>query len=177
LFDIGWTELVVVAIVAILVVGPKDLPGMLRGFGRTLSSLRRMGRDFQKQFDDALREAELDEVRNISRSKAFKPLEDARKSMESYQQQVRGALSEETSSVAAPAPEPDTKKETAPVAKKTAAPATAKAPPARKTAASAKAKAPARRKTSGAKPAGTPPKPKAKTKAAGSGGKKTSGTK
>lgn len=67
MFDIGWTEMLMVAVVAILVVGPKELPGMLRGFGRTMGNLRRMASEFQGQFNDALREAEqqagLDEAR------------------------------------------------------------------------------------------------------------------
>jgi sec-independent protein translocase protein TatB len=131
LFDIGWTELVVVAIVAILVVGPKDLPGMLRGFGRTVTSLRRMARDFQKQFDDALKEAELDDVGNISGTKAFKPLEDARKSMEAYQKQVRGALNDDTPRNEPPPPKPAAEKEAAPSTPKAATKrAAAKARPA-----------------------------------------------
>lgn len=58
MFDIGWTELLVVAMVAILVVGPKDLPRMLRTFGQTVGKLRRMANEFQSTFSDALREAE-----------------------------------------------------------------------------------------------------------------------
>lgn len=58
MFDIGWTELLIVATVAILVVGPKDLPRMLRSFGKTVGSLKRMANEFQGQFSDALREAE-----------------------------------------------------------------------------------------------------------------------
>ena len=65
--DFGWTELLVIAIVLIVVVGPKDLPKMLRAFGKTTSNLRKMAGDFRKQFDDALKEAELDDVRNIAR--------------------------------------------------------------------------------------------------------------
>ena len=67
MFDIGWTELLVVAVIAILVVGPRELPGMLRTFGRTLGNLRRMATEFQGQFNDALRDAErqagLDEAK------------------------------------------------------------------------------------------------------------------
>jgi len=60
MFDIGWSELLVVAVVTILVVGPKDLPGMLRTFGKTMSQVRRTANDFKRQFNDALREAEND---------------------------------------------------------------------------------------------------------------------
>jgi len=62
-FDIGWTEMLVIAVVMILVVGPKDLPGMLRTIGKTIGNLRRMAGDFQRQFSDALKEADIDEVK------------------------------------------------------------------------------------------------------------------
>lgn len=65
MFDIGWPELLVIAIVLIVVVGPKDLPKMLRAFGRSTTKLRTMAGDFRKQFDDALKEAELDDVKSI----------------------------------------------------------------------------------------------------------------
>ena len=63
MFDIGWTEMLVIAIVMIVVVGPKDLPKMLRTFGKTTAKLRAMAGDFQKQFNEALKEAELDDVK------------------------------------------------------------------------------------------------------------------
>lgn len=66
MLDLGWPELLVVAIVLIVVVGPKDLPRMLRTFGRTTSKLRSMAGDFRRQFDDALKEAELDEVKGLA---------------------------------------------------------------------------------------------------------------
>ncbi|MDP2732859.1 MAG: Sec-independent protein translocase protein TatB, partial [Hoeflea sp.] len=71
MFDIGWPELLVVAIVLIIVVGPKDLPPMLRAFGRTTKKLKSMANEFRGQFDDALREAELGDVK--------KTFDDARK--------------------------------------------------------------------------------------------------
>ncbi len=79
MFDIGWTEMLVVAIVAIIFVGPKDLPGMLRTFGKTARKVRSMAGDFQRQFDDALKDAELDgvkdsinQVRNLDPTKQIK---------------------------------------------------------------------------------------------------------
>ncbi len=72
--DIGWTEMLVIAIVLIVVVGPKDLPKVLRGFGRTMTNVRKMAGDFRKQFDEALSEAELDDVRKLaSDARAFDP--------------------------------------------------------------------------------------------------------
>lgn len=63
MFDIGWTEMLVIAVVMIVVVGPKDLPKMLRTFGKMTAKMRGMASDFQKQFNEALKEAELDEVK------------------------------------------------------------------------------------------------------------------
>lgn len=68
MFDIGWSELLVIAVVAIIVVGPKDLPRMMRTFGSYAGKLRRMAGDFQRQFEDAMREAEIEEVRKAMHS-------------------------------------------------------------------------------------------------------------
>ncbi|TIW15558.1 MAG: twin-arginine translocase subunit TatB, partial [Mesorhizobium sp.] len=51
MFEVGWSELLVIAVVMIVVVGPKDLPAMLRTFGRTAAKLRGMAADFQRQFN------------------------------------------------------------------------------------------------------------------------------
>ena len=63
MLDIGWTELLVIAVILIVVVGPKDLPPMIRAFGKMTSRLRRTAGEFRAQFDEALREAELDDLR------------------------------------------------------------------------------------------------------------------
>jgi len=63
MLDVGWSELLVVAIVAIVVVGPKDLPKLMRTFGFYAGKVRRMAGDFQRQFNDAMAESEADEVR------------------------------------------------------------------------------------------------------------------
>ena len=82
MFEIGWVELLAVAVVLIVVVGPKDLPGMLRTFGRTTTQLRRMAGDFRRQFDDALREAEIDELRKTAGDiRKLDPTSDIRKAM------------------------------------------------------------------------------------------------
>lgn len=64
-----------VAVVLILVVGPKDLPPMLRSFGRTVKKYRGMANDFKSQFNDALDESELDELRQtVADAKSYNPL-------------------------------------------------------------------------------------------------------
>ncbi|HUU24496.1 MAG TPA: Sec-independent protein translocase protein TatB [Methyloceanibacter sp.] len=63
MLDIGWSELLVIAVVAIVVVGPKDLPKLMRTFGFYAGKIRRAAGDFQRQFEDAMAESEADEVR------------------------------------------------------------------------------------------------------------------
>ena len=63
MFDIGWSEMLVLAVVTILVVGPRDLPRMLRTVGQAVGKVRRMAGEFQRQFNDALKEAELDDIK------------------------------------------------------------------------------------------------------------------
>src|SRR5262245_61444238 len=68
MFDIGWSELLVIAVVAIVVVGPKELPKLMRSFGFYAGKLRRAAADFRRQFDEAMREAELEEVKQAIES-------------------------------------------------------------------------------------------------------------
>ncbi len=62
MFDIGWSELLVIGVVAIIVVGP-ELPRLMRTFGHYLGKVRHMAADFQRQFEEAVRDSEIDEVR------------------------------------------------------------------------------------------------------------------
>ena len=63
MFDIGWNELLIIAVVAIVIIGPKDLPRMMRVVGQWSGRIKRMARDFQGQFNEAIREAELEDVK------------------------------------------------------------------------------------------------------------------
>ena len=53
MFDLGWTELLLIGIVALIVVGPKDLPGMFRTLGKLMARVRAMARDFQRSMEEA----------------------------------------------------------------------------------------------------------------------------
>ena len=61
--DIGWPEFLLIGVVALLVIGPKDLPAALRVAGYWVRKARTMSREFQSHFEQMMREAELDEVR------------------------------------------------------------------------------------------------------------------
>jgi sec-independent protein translocase protein TatB len=96
MLEIGWTEMLVIAIVMIVVVGPKDLPSMLRTFGRTTAKMRSMAGDFRKQFDEALKEAELDDLKTLAGdARKLNPASEIRKAlspMEKAAQDVRAGL-------------------------------------------------------------------------------------
>ncbi|MBI1262495.1 MAG: twin-arginine translocase subunit TatB [Rhizobiales bacterium] len=63
MFDLGWTELLLVAVVAIIFVGPKDLPKLMRTAGQYTARMRKMVREFQTSFEDLARESELEDLR------------------------------------------------------------------------------------------------------------------
>jgi len=92
MFDIGWGELVVIAIVALVVIGPKELPTVLRTMSQWMTKIRRMAAEFQGQFQEAMREAELadlkkqvDSMSDFTRdlTPSANPLETARREIES----------------------------------------------------------------------------------------------
>jgi sec-independent protein translocase protein TatB len=62
MFDVAPSELLLVAVVALLVIGPKDLPGVLRTVGQWVGKARGVARQFRSGFDDMVREAELAEL-------------------------------------------------------------------------------------------------------------------
>lgn len=72
MFDIGGSELVVIAVVALIAIGPKELPGVLRMVGQWMGKARKMAAEFQGQFNEAMREAEMADVK-----KAFDEVKEA----------------------------------------------------------------------------------------------------
>ena len=63
MFDIGWSEFLVIGVVALIAIGPKELPGVLRMVGQWIGKARRMASEFQGQFQEALREAEMADLK------------------------------------------------------------------------------------------------------------------
>jgi sec-independent protein translocase protein TatB len=91
MFDFDAGKLIVIGIVALIVIGPKELPRVLRQLGQAYTKMRRMAADFQGQFMDAMREAELDDIKKDLQSVgdatkldvAFNPLADIKEQMTS----------------------------------------------------------------------------------------------
>lgn len=82
-WDIGGWELFVLAAIAIVVVGPKELPKMLRSLGQWMAKARSMARDFQRSFEDIAREAELDELRKeVNALRTDNPLTEIKRDLE-----------------------------------------------------------------------------------------------
>jgi len=65
MFDFGSGELVVIGVVALVAIGPKELPGLLRTVGQAVGKLRRMAGDFQNQFNEAMREADMADAQKM----------------------------------------------------------------------------------------------------------------
>lgn len=86
MFDIGWGEFVVIGAVALVVIGPKELPSVLRTVGGAVSKLKRMAGEFQQQFNEAIRESEFEEARKafdganntINSGSTFNPIQTIR---------------------------------------------------------------------------------------------------
>jgi sec-independent protein translocase protein TatB len=164
MLDFGWTELLVIAVVAIVVIGPKDLPRVMRTVGQWSGKMKRTAREFQGQFNEALREAELDTVkRQVQEIGKIDPVGDIRKEMAKAEAGIKKDLA-----VKLPDGGEAAKAKPAPAEPAKAEPAITEAAKAEIAKAAPKAKAPARPKT--AKPKTTKPrtaKPKAaKTMAA-----------
>jgi sec-independent protein translocase protein TatB len=113
MFDFSWSELLLIGMVALIFIGPKELPGVLRTLGQWMTKIRRMAGDFQNQFHDAMREAELadlkKEVDDMAAQAAnysnFDPLADVRTEMESAQRDIESAVADKPAAASAAAGE------------------------------------------------------------------------
>lgn len=68
MLDIGWSEMLVIAVVALVFLGPKEIPNALRTGAHWMRQMRRLAREFQGGLDEIVREAELDEARRTLQS-------------------------------------------------------------------------------------------------------------
>lgn len=114
MFDLSWGEIALIGVVALVVIGPKELPGVLRGLGQALAKLRRMASDFQYQFNQALQEAEVDKVKssinsvteavNTTPTSTFNPIDYAREQIKSTVEEIKGQPAPGTIGPTAPDP-------------------------------------------------------------------------
>jgi sec-independent protein translocase protein TatB len=97
MIDISWGEMLVVGAVALIVIGPEQLPATLRGIGRATTRLKAMASDFRGQFDDAMREAELHDLgKNVSdlrsTAQSLNPIETIRSEITDAVSEIRSVV-------------------------------------------------------------------------------------
>ena len=88
MFDISWTEFLLIGVVALIVIGPKELPAVMRTLGQYTRKIRSMAADFQNQFQEAMREADMADLKKqvddmASGIKNYDPLKEVREDVES----------------------------------------------------------------------------------------------
>jgi sec-independent protein translocase protein TatB len=114
MFDITSSKLLILAVVALIVVGPKDLPILLRTVGKYLGVIRRQAAEFRHQFDEAMRESELDQLKKEFEAAAREVHSTVESGARSIEKQVDAAASVKPESIkfgtgmtpATPLPEP-----------------------------------------------------------------------
>jgi sec-independent protein translocase protein TatB len=97
MFDISWSEFLLIGVVALVVIGPKELPAVMRTLGQWTRKLRSMASDFQNQFQEAMREAEMADLKKqvddlAQDVKNYDPLKDVRGDIESVGEDVKQSL-------------------------------------------------------------------------------------
>ena len=97
MFDISWTEFLLIGVVALIVIGPKELPAVLRTLGQWTRKVRSMAADFQGQFQEAMREAEMADLKkqvdDIAHDiKHYDPLKDVRADVEAAGKDIQASV-------------------------------------------------------------------------------------
>ncbi len=97
MFDISWTEFLLIGVVALIFIGPKELPGVLRTLGQWTRRIRSMAADFQNQFQEAMREAEMADLKKqvddmAHDIKSYDPLKDVRTDIEAAGRDIQSSL-------------------------------------------------------------------------------------
>ncbi|MBU2607055.1 MAG: Sec-independent protein translocase protein TatB [Alphaproteobacteria bacterium] len=112
---IGFSELLVLALAALIIVGPKDLPLMMRKAGQMVAKARSMAREFQAAFEDIARQSELEDLRKeIEDLKRNNAMTDAQADLANMESDINAAvMSKEAAEAEAPTPEPKSKDDAA----------------------------------------------------------------
>jgi sec-independent protein translocase protein TatB len=101
MFDISWTEFLLIGIVALIVIGPKELPAVMRTVGQWTRKIRNMAADFQRQFEREMREAELADLKkqvdDVEQSvKSYDPLKGVRSDVDAIGKDLEASLEQKT---------------------------------------------------------------------------------
>jgi sec-independent protein translocase protein TatB len=101
MFDISWTEFLLIGVVALIFIGPKELPAVLRTLGQWTRRIRSMAADFQNQFQEAMREAEMADLKKqVDDIKSYDPLKDVRADVEAAGKDIQSSLEKPAESAA-----------------------------------------------------------------------------
>ena len=112
LTGIGISEILLIGLAALIIIGPKDLPMMMRKIGQIMGKGRRMAREFQAAFDDIARQSELDELKKeIQELRKSNTLASAQDDLAAYEADVNSAVMREAAPPPAPAVAPEAKPE------------------------------------------------------------------
>ena len=94
--QVGFLEIMLLAVLALVVVGPKDLPRLMRGVGRAVAQVRKMGDEFRGAFDQMAREAEVEELRReIEDLKSANPVKEVSDAFREAGEEAYAAMPEE----------------------------------------------------------------------------------
>jgi sec-independent protein translocase protein TatB len=101
MFDISWTEFVLIGVVALIVIGPKELPAVMRTVGQWTRKVRSMAADFQHQFQEAMREAEMADLKKqvddlAHDVKNYDPLKEVKADVEAAGRDIQASLEQTT---------------------------------------------------------------------------------
>ena len=108
MFDISWGEMLLIGGAALIFIGPKELPGALRTLGQMTAKVRRMAGEFRSQFDDAMRDADVQSIR-----KEFDSMNDAAQSastsfnpIQTIRDEIKGAVDKPSDAATTQTPDP-----------------------------------------------------------------------
>jgi sec-independent protein translocase protein TatB len=111
MLDIGFLEIVVIGALALIVVGPKDLPGLLRTVGQFVAKARTMARDFQRTMEEAARDADLGDVADavkkggkLNKNSIVDSLKDFEKTVKTEVNEAKASVTSSGSSIPTPKP-------------------------------------------------------------------------
>lgn len=114
MFDLSWGKMLIIGVMALVLIPPKDLPGTLRALGQMVGKLKRMAGEFRSQFDEAIRDADIASVKKefdsmgeaASSASTFNPIESIRNEIKSAVQGDAAAATQASAQASVPVADP-----------------------------------------------------------------------